>query len=207
MKGKSKEVSYILLGMILLVFLTGCTSKAELQQKDTQINELKAELSSLKRSNEASDNFYISYMDGLEHYYSAQNTGLAAQYNYDSFSYNWGNGFLEASIKTCQEARAQYAQSNTEYHNAITAFEAAKEIKDLDVLAYYINASNLAIDIQWYEYESCEYFESSARCYLKEDYSCGDLELEKANKDIKLRDGLIKQYNSYLSKIEFYRDK
>lgn len=197
---KSKKT--ILVTIILLPFLlVSCQNnqqiegfKAKLIEKDIQINELNEKIETL-------GNFNKFYLNGLEYYYGALESKYLAEDNYERFSFNWDNNYLISSIDTCKVARDHYSMSNSKYQNAISSFEEAKKYGSNKIIDYYINTSNVAIDMQWAMYEACEYFESSAQSYLNGDKKNGESELGRANEKIMLHDSFVRDYNRYISKI------
>jgi len=212
----------ILIGCILTA-LVACTNTNEIDRLNLEVDELnetilineaviKGLLTSLNNSNTElamlnenitnMEKFNEKYMKALQNYYIAESYSDLAEYNYETFAFNWDNSFLQGSIDACRMAREQYADANGRYDTAVTYFEQAEKYGKEEIIKYYILISKTSINLNWAMYEACEYFESSASNYMRGNYAGGDSELDKANKKIKEHDKFINSYNSYNSKIE-----
>ena len=128
-----------------------------------------------------------------------------ANYDFNSWGSYYDDGYFFDSITFCVHARDYYVTSNKYYQNAISYFEEANNVAEdryKELIDNYIKASNFAIDINWAKYEACEYYEVAADFYSKGFFESGNIELVKGNEKIVVEhDGMIKEYNYYLSKI------
>lgn len=186
--------------LVLLIFIAGCS---------TRIDPKDQEIASLKQRLENQEKFYNYYTKAVTQYGDALYTSSNADYNYELWSWAYNNGDYITSINYCVAARGGYVIANQNYQKAISYFEEANKTaneKYGELINYYILTSDLGIRINWYDYETCEYFESASQAYSNGFYETGDSEIEKGNKKIFARDSLIITHNKYVSKIEVLQE-
>ncbi len=214
---KTKFYPTLVISTIILVLLiAGCKevktyeleynqSQLEIKQLNVQLEEKEKEIIKTKQELNDVEQFNKFYTKALIEYNNGIFDKTTGNYNFDLWGFYYDQGYFVDSIQYCQLAREQFSSSNGYYQNTISYFEESKETADnkyIKLIDYYVKASDIVIDINWAMYEACEYFESASDFYSRELYETGDSELEKGNKKIIKHDSLIKEYNSYISKIE-----
>ena len=193
-KLNTKIIFIFLVTLILAISLTWYLASLG----SSRVVELEKEIKDIEEFNKF-------YSKGLTEFNYAIFNQHTATYNYDLWDFYYNQGYFFDSIGYCEGARELWVEANSDYQKAVSYFEEADKTakeKYKELIDYYIKASNSGIDINWAMYEACEYFESACNYYSQGIYETGDSELETGNEKIALHDGLIKDYNKYISKIE-----
>ncbi len=183
----------LILSIILTSYLTLNYSNSQSQNEIERIEE-----------------FNKYYFKGVTDFNNGIFDKYNAEFNYDSWSFYYDEGYFSDSIEYCVAARDLYVSANSYHQDSISNFEEADKIaeeKYKELISYYIKASDKAIDINWAMYEACEYFESASDSYSEELWDTGDSKLETGNQKIDLHDSLVRDYNKYVSKIEILEEK
>lgn len=113
-------------------------------------------------------------------------------YSMASESYDYGQ--FEDVITYCELSR----KSASSYVQEIRNIKAGIN-QDNRLMRTYVQILNEHIIIYNSLYEACEYFESAARCYENDDYSCGDINIEGHNEKIRTHDDAVNRNNEYLA--------
>jgi len=193
-----KKIMTILLLCVLL--FSGCT---QTQCNNEELEQLKVDYIQLEK-------FYTNYNKALINHLTGINEREHGETNYKFWSLYYDEGYFIDSIPFCENAREYYKSSNTYHQTAIQYFEKAKKLTnsdDTELIDTYIAFSSSSIDLNWAMYEACEYFESAASNYAKNNLENGNSELEKGNDKIAKHDSLIKQHNTYVAKITVLEDE
>lgn len=127
-----------------------------------------------------------------------QQLAMQAGEYYDNAMVNYDLGEWNDLISNCKLSRtksSEYVQKVRESKATITR---TNELADL-----YKSLLEKSILIYNNLYESCEYLESSARCYNVNDYSCGGTNIDLSNEKIRAHDIAVSDYNEILAKISY----
>jgi len=195
--------------------------KSEIESSREYQEQLGEDLADLKyRMNQASmdlDLIRINHskkLEAVEYFADGEKLFLLARtnmnngdYSRELFSYYYASAYYDFAIQSCEGARDTYAVAAKNYQDAKTTFEKAYDNvpyihkNDAEALGYYINASDIGIDMAWALYETCEYHESASNYYAQGTYESGDAQLETGNERIRKHDRLVLEFNEYISKI------
>ncbi len=202
--------------IILVLLISGCKevktyeseynqSQLEIEQLNDQLEEEAKQIIELKQELKDVEQFNKFYTKALVEYNNGIFDRSDANYDYDLWSFYYNEGYYFDSIQYCVAARELFSSSNSYYQKTISYFDEAKKTADDkydELIDFYIKASDIVIDINWAMYEACEYYESASDLYDKGLFEAGDEEIETGNEKILIHDSLIKEYNSYIFKIE-----
>jgi len=122
----------------------------------------------------------ISFADQISEVYDYYS--LSTEY-YDYSDYDKVISYCEKSRRLSEDYSQDLREIKAEYpESSLEIFEVRKEMIETE------------IDYLFALYESCEYMESAARAYSKDNWAMGDVNIEGQNEAITRHDNLVEEY-------------
>jgi len=111
-----KKIITVLLGILLLSVLLGCTTT---ECDNMELEQLKVDYVQLEK-------FYINYNKALINHLTGINEREYGETNYALWSLYYSDDYFVDSIPFCENAREYYSSSNTYHQTAIQYFKRLK---------------------------------------------------------------------------------
>lgn len=150
--------------------------------------------------------FYETYAKAKKEFVTGVNYKHSANEEYNLWTYYYNENDPSNAIIHCEQSRKEITSANIHNQKAIQYFTQTKEynmtIEYEKLTSAYLNYLSTVIDLNWALYESCEYYESAVKSYMKGGYDSADSELEKGNDKIGKHDSLVKRLNSFSAEID-----
>ena len=207
--------------LILTLFTAACSSQLqqdydslsrELNETKDALNETQTELSTseqalkdLQQNLTTANHFNRNYNKATLTFQSGLANRDVGDRNQELWSWAYDNYYFSLSITYCVAARNAYSFSNSEFQKARTYFIEANESSSTsyqELISMYVDATDLAIEINWALYRVCQHYEAASLAYARDDYDAGDVSIVSGNKKLDLHDSLVIPYNRLISKID-----